>query len=410
MLTTAIQAAGAVLAFAAILGLIFLAIQSARREQRDADALRKSFEDLRMRLGGTSSGPLAFEVRRGPGLFRFEIEFDNDGDFRELRLAVTADRAAAVAEDAASPYRADAGQALRVRHLGPIVLRRETSMDRWGKLLLLNREVQIGEAELDRLVYVESYLPDSAVRRALSAPESRTAVVRILAAGWPRITLFEKSAAVVVSSMQARTGLFDPQAAESVMDFALQICRLLPPVHARSLGRPLLTWGRVAVAASALSLPMSWAVGLIAARLWPPLDPPRFAGLALAAILFAATSFATTIVVRGRADSLRYMAIAWLLQALSWVALGPGMLTAGNGLPDTSPKVTRTTKLLSLDADSARIEAWPPGRGAWDVSISETTYHALRGAGGEGIPVEVDQHVGALGWPWWSNLRPSVRR
>ena len=65
----------------------------------------------------------------------------------------------------------------------PIVLRRERWFDRLGSRLAINKEVEVGDARFDRLVYIESDAEETAVRRVLSDPRTREACVEIVAAG-----------------------------------------------------------------------------------------------------------------------------------------------------------------------------------------------------------------------------------
>ena len=65
----------------------------------------------------------------------------------------------------------------------PILMRRERGLDRAGKNLGINREVQIGDELFDKDVYIETDGQDEDVRRILGAPGVRASLRQILS--WP---------------------------------------------------------------------------------------------------------------------------------------------------------------------------------------------------------------------------------
>src|SRR5262249_36171855 len=60
----------------------------------------------------------------------------------------------------------------------------EGSLDRLGKSLGLNHEVQLGDQEFDAAAYLESAAPDELVRRIFDKPEIRSRVLELLRLGY----------------------------------------------------------------------------------------------------------------------------------------------------------------------------------------------------------------------------------
>ena len=71
------------------------------------------------------------------------------------------------------------------RHVtdAPITLRLERELDRLGKRLGINREVQTGHDAFDRAIYIESSASDDTILRALSGTAVRAAVLSLLESG-----------------------------------------------------------------------------------------------------------------------------------------------------------------------------------------------------------------------------------
>src|SRR6185369_6240753 len=59
-----------------------------------------------------------------------------------------------------------------------IVFRRERALDKLGRWLFLNREVQTGDSAFDDQVYIETDEEDYLVKRTLEKEETRIAILR----------------------------------------------------------------------------------------------------------------------------------------------------------------------------------------------------------------------------------------
>ena len=101
-----------------------------------------------------------------------------------LRLTTSVDEAS---EGAGGAYREDARPRVEVRPA--VVLRAENSLDRLGKRIGVNREIQTGDQDFDARVYVESDAPDQDLQRTLADDRVRRAVRALLDGGAVRVEL-----------------------------------------------------------------------------------------------------------------------------------------------------------------------------------------------------------------------------
>ena len=76
-----------------------------------------------------------------------------------------------------------------IPYLPSLMLRSETALDRTGKQLGLNRELQTGDPNFDEAVYVESNASDEELQTVLASPRLRQAVMTLLYAKAKRIEL-----------------------------------------------------------------------------------------------------------------------------------------------------------------------------------------------------------------------------
>lgn len=111
-----------------------------------------------------------------------------------------------------------------------ITLTRETKLDRDEKAQGLLRELQLGDAKFDALVFVESAADDAEVAQALSRDEARLAARRIIQAGAVSIVL---EGASVDVKLAVRDGL-NLDTVVDVIDGALTLSRPAGSGSARS--------------------------------------------------------------------------------------------------------------------------------------------------------------------------------
>ncbi len=153
----------------------------------------KALDDLGERLGEATSKRLRLRING------VQVELDHT-DARAVTVSVTR----------SVPSR-------RPR----ITLTRETKLDRDEKAQGLLRELQLGDAKFDALVFVESAADDAQVAQALSRDEARLAARRIIQAGATNIVLEGSSVDVTLT---VRDGI-NTDTLVDVIDGALELSR-----------------------------------------------------------------------------------------------------------------------------------------------------------------------------------------
>jgi hypothetical protein len=96
-----------------------------------------------------------------------------------------------------------------------LIVRDENDTDRKGKERGINREVQVGDEEFDRKVYIESEARDAAVLSVLQLPVRR-AILRLLSLGAHSINFASKTVTFNIPSVEGRN-VFEPAAIDEVI-------------------------------------------------------------------------------------------------------------------------------------------------------------------------------------------------
>ena len=118
-------------------------------------------------------------------------------------------------------------------------LRRETSTDRFGKRIYLNREVQIGDAAFDDAIYIETDAPDDVVRELLAAPAAREGTLRLLALECTAIEL-DTNGDVAVELPARDADAIDTPTVLALLDALAAFAESFPPLVVK--GRRRLTF------------------------------------------------------------------------------------------------------------------------------------------------------------------------
>jgi hypothetical protein len=293
-------------------------------------------------------------------------------------------------------------QSIRIESppLPGILVRAERALDRLGKSLGLNREVQLGDASFDDAAYIESSASDEVVRRAFERQEARDHTRELLRLGY-RLDL--SADGIGASRVRGYYSSFEAEELPGVLRLLEAIGAALPrfdPAQA-SPPRSRRKWrlfGAGAVALGIAALPMMPLVH-------PPMDDLHslrvfglglFAWLGVMAVLFA--------LFRGRPTGLRALLFSglFLIFAVPPVfALGAFAVNAGL---DSGPVNTHTARITHLSPRDHEVyfPSWRPGRDRDKVGTSFAVYRTLK----MGDTIEIDTRPGALGWTWV----PAVRR
>ena len=303
---------------------------------------------------------------------------------------------------------------------GPaILLRREGLLDRIGKRLGLNREVQIGDALFDRAVYIESDAPDGVVRWLLDHPGRRGAVLAILAAGFSELRVHEDGS--LLSALRSRPGPAHLQA-DTIRTVARSLALLAPAIPASEApgageGPP----GRARANAVALAILGGLVLILGAPGLmivlrdaYPPVTGDLYeVALPVAGGLYLAAVIVLGLVVRGHSDSLR----VFLLLAGVLLFLLPCYTVSAfvgiNGALDGATPARHPSRILERSVTHGknptchlRFAGLRRGEEAVEVKLPVARCDAFA----QGDAITVSTGAGALGWEWIERVEAVRKR
>jgi hypothetical protein len=302
----------------------------------------------------------------------------------------------------------------------PVLLRAEGGLDRLGKRLGLNREVQIGDAPFDRAVYIETDAPDEAVRGLLGDEARRRAVIEILGAGFSVIHVHTGGARV--SASRPRPGAVH-LASETVRRVAQSLALLAPAVPAPVVPadgsspkrRPVLAAAFVVLFLAGLVAFFGAPMGMLAIRdaCTPLTDDVYYAALDVAGALFLAALPMVALAVRGHSDSLRTFVVAALalLYALPFYTMGT-FLGLNAGLDGSRP-ARHPSRVLEQwvthgkqAGNHLRFAALRRGEEPIERTVDAATYARFV----KGDAAFVITGEGALGWEWIEGVEPARKR
>lgn len=304
---------------------------------------------------------------------------------------------------AGGPFRAPVASTPR---LPPLVLRRETSRDRLGKALRINREWQLDDPSFDDHVYIETAARDDEVAHVLKAPGVRESVQHLLARGASRVAFADALGPVVAQWVGSREG-FGPGGVAGAARELAALAQAVPAVAsvepARGLGK-----GSRWIVANAAVLGLGIATLIVGHVLFPTFDYALegvsvLFGLAMT-LLMTVTAL---IAVRGTATALRSWGWSVLLALIGFPLLAMGTARTINGALSSPPK-TKVVEVLdrhvSRGSKSSSYYVTLAPFGSFDVpvtlSVSLSEYQRM--VPRERIRIRVG--AGALGHPWFDGI------
>lgn len=282
------------------------------------------------------------------------------------------------------------------RVLPRIVLRREGALDRGGKSIGVNREVQLADPVFDAEVYVESEAPDATIREALAAPAARAAVVAVLRAVGGEVILGGDRVAARIGGEQ----LEDPRA-PAVREALAQLVALAGAVAApTSVPSPAEVMQARGVG-HVIAMAAGWLVVAAAAIFVRP--PPTLAwgavGLALGigVGLWALVCVVLARVLRGGPDSLRWLLICGGFFLLVTPFAGMRLALELNARLDDAPAESRAAEVVEAGDGGVVVALVGAGGASSRVHVPKDRISV---AAERGARVTVAVRPGALGWAW----------
>lgn len=281
-----------------------------------------------------------------------------------------------------------------------IVLRREDRIDRGGKALGISREIQVGDPDFDATVYIESEAPEAVVRRALAPAEARGAALALVRGPAGAVEIGE-GRAVLRLGEEALAG--EPAA----------ILAALAPLA--TLGASFAVPGELPGRAELVGrrsvrhifvIALAWLALLVPALM---LRPPvvltwgsTLAALGVGLLVWLLSVVGLGLLLRGGADSLRWLGISAAVFLLTAPAAGLKLALLANARLDEGAASASRRAVKLVDETTARIFLEVEELGG--VAVPKAI---VRGA----LPERPTSLVlvtrpGAFGWAWIEEVRP----
>ncbi|HEY3449778.1 MAG TPA: hypothetical protein VGK67_25715 [Myxococcales bacterium] len=299
-----------------------------------------------------------------------------------------------------------------------LVARHETALDRFGKRLRINRELQTGDPEFDAKVYLESSESARVLHRLLGEGEVRRALSSLLQAGYFSVTLGPDGLALTGRRLQKPDELKAPVA--SALELLAPLRAALPAFDSAELnperrargdrlmgfvvlffvagvcGRYLLPTGLVDYGSPALHTTQDRVHGYVGIG-WLIAIPLVWA------------------YVRGHSRSLRNLLVIVLMSFYPLLVLVPEAFFAANALLDGGPAVhavvgvqgKKTHHRGPTEGASLQVSCWLHPADPKDViglDVSRDTFERFSA----GDAVQLTLRPGAFGWQWIQKLEKAT--
>jgi hypothetical protein len=279
-----------------------------------------------------------------------------------------------------------------------LILRGETSFDRFGKRHHLTREIELGDKDFDAAVFIESESREDVIRKTLANSALRQAM-RELIADKQRVVLDPKG-------LRAERPI-SPKKPEE-----FEVERTIERLGVIAAGLPVFKAGRadkqpwlfevvliIALAVGAIG------VAVLTAQFAGPLgNEALIAGFGGGFLLWLLVSLGAVSLLRGHANSLRRICMfaGFALILIPWGTYET--LCWANRAWDTSPGTGHATKIVRAWTTQPKgkiyyhleVTAWRPGELVLPLGVSAT--FAEKATVGRGIIVTT--HQGRFGWEW----------
>lgn len=279
-----------------------------------------------------------------------------------------------------------------------VTLYPEGALDRLGKSLSLNREVQLGDESFDAAVYIHSTEKSEERVRDLFASEALRGAVRELLAGGYRVQFSSQG----VEAYQTQYALNKAGEAGAAHAFEL-LARIAneaprfepstltpesPPMSNRVLGLAI----AAAVFGGAVAIGVSQGGGLLDSN-----DVGK--AILLASSLWVVFVAALVPYLRGRSNALQLLVVYGAVGIVGFPAGGGVALLAANRALDAAPAEDHVVTVLRMHERHRDLHttSWRAGRTEERFVVKRAFLHTLQ----VGDHVLVRTHPGRFGWPWF---------
>jgi len=291
----------------------------------------------------------------------------------------------------------------------PLRIYREGGFERIGKRLGFNREVQTGDEEFDREVYLDTPLPAAAVRDITGRPAFRRGVLTLLQQGFGAVEI-DHDGLSIDKDVEHSEELARPRLDQTISAVALVATSLreIDPAWSRHRRSEWPWWlagiGAVAAVAGVVAL-------IVANKVWPPTGIGLvLLGLGGGGVAWAAAVALLIRLLWGRTDALFHLTLSGVLLLVALPSLGAAGLVALNGALDRSPPVVHQTVLRNKATSvyrGVRVGILRSRHRRYYVTVDDglrvrrlSVPRAIYDRVEPGSPLTVVTRRGALGWEW----------
>ena len=282
----------------------------------------------------------------------------------------------------------------------------EGGVQKFGKVLGLNREVQTGDQAFDDAAYIDCHDDAEQVAKLLSVPSVRQETKALLSLGYQ--VEFSKrgvEAFQFVTTMQKVDAAPVPQAVAALGRLAQHVPTFQPDALVPT-GHALPTINVVLFAGLILAIPLGVGLASTLNQVVPPMaGPVVYLGVGGAAWVLASVAFA----LASRGTSYAFPRVAWFvgLGFFGLPLLTGALVLAANEKLDGSVGTERSTIITrighSRDLHRLYLPALVDGAPQSSVDTSCKVLSALK----VGDPVTIRVHDGALGITWAELVAPN---
>lgn len=279
-----------------------------------------------------------------------------------------------------------------------VTLYPEGALERFGKALRLNREVQLGDDAFDEAVYVDAVeRDDERVRALLAPPALREAARELLTLGFKvHFTREGVEAFQVVYALRPLAELPSARVTQLLTTIVDLVPRFDPDALTPEPARR--NFAMIAALVGA-ALAGGMIVGGASASGQQLLDPGATGVAALVGVaLWIAAVAAVAMAVRGSSRAMRSLLLGVFVTLFTVAPFGAMMTLGLNRWLDDAPVQTHDAEVLRVvpRAGSVELASWRPDRQVERIAAAAS----LRATLTAGDRVRVRVHPGRFGWSW----------
>lgn len=388
-----------------IAGIILLIRYSMRRQQTSVEDARARVAAVGTGLGGRPTGT-GFELNLGGCHVTGALTY-HKGTPTGFTLTTKVDDSTRDPGEPTGAYRAAPGRVVSGRP--QLTVRRETGLDRLGKGLRINREVQTGDARFDDAVYIESDATDADVAAVLGDGRVRRAMVALLALGFKSIGVNDQGETLTATYQTTDFSVVDPIQLRPAAEHLRAIALALPGFRGPFV-RPSM-WNRAALAVvgSILFTCAAFFALLATKSAYPPIASDAhgtgiLAGLGAWVVLLPVLA----VLLRGRATSFRAFIVCFFVLLAGLPVGAAGAAIGANGALDESRPVAHATRVLRTRTVRNKnsttyyviVAGWRD-REPVELTVSSSFMSTVS----KGSRVIVTVGPGYFGWEWLRRIR-----